>query len=75
MYYSIQVENNISMKIIYHFITKFSTSLFIFFNMSKSISLELYQEYPWLLIKIVFLDVFHEILNQFLFDFNQIIER
>jgi hypothetical protein len=73
MYDSIQVKYNISMKIVNSLITEFSTSFFIFFNMRKSISLKLYEEYSWLLVKIILLDIFHEILDQFLFDFNQII--
>lgn len=73
MYDSIQVKYNVSMKIVNSLITEFSTSFFIFFNMRKSISLKLYEEYSWLLVKIILLDIFHEILDQFLFDFNQII--
>ena len=70
MYDSIQVKYNVSMKIVNSLITEFTTSLFIFFNMRKSISLKLYKEYSWLLVKIILLDIFHEILDQFLFDFD-----
>ena len=70
MYDSIQVKYNVSMKIVNSLITEFTTSLFIFFNMRKSISLKLYKEYSWLLVKIIPLDIFHEILDQFLFDFD-----
>jgi len=63
------------MKIVDNLITKFSTSLLIFFDMSEAISLKLDQKKPWLLIKIILLDIFHEIFNQFFLDFYQIIER
>ena len=38
---AIEVENDVAMQVIYSFVWKFTTTFFIFFNMSKTISLQL----------------------------------